>query len=378
MSPILANALLPFRRNRARPSDDEQSVAPVVATPQRVPLLALAAPVTTMNSEPSLTTKVLEAMLNVLKGLLPPAPIPAPNPPLPDPSLSLVGFQERSVGLGQRVGTEFRGPFSVAALKGIRLEATVRYRVWANTSPDADTAVQDLVMRILGDRDLLGAAGFLRLALDSTAASENVDTDVWRGSADFTVLYEFPFVDSDGADSLIARIPVNADGEFAEAMTITDEMTRWDNLLAPGLVLRGRSSIGSLAALTFTPGSVPAGAVTLTRTFDGASGPPPAHPDLPTFLAAVTDPDNPAREGEVTFASLTDFLAVFGAAGSDVTLGDWDQDAVPDIYQSLALPIDPPIRLPSVADRFEIHYEITVPSPDAVVVYLRATRGLPT
>lgn len=334
-----------------------------------------------MASDPSLTTKVLDAMLTVLKNFLPPAQVLSPA--VPDPSMSLVGFEERTVGLGNRVGTDIRGPFSIAALKGIRLEATVRFQVWANASPDAETAIQDLILSILGDRDALRAAGFLRLALKSTAASENVDTDVWRESADFTVLYEFPFVDSDGADSLIARIPINVDSEFAEAMTITDEMTRWDSVAAPPnvsvppLVLRGRSSIGGLVALTFVPGSVPIGAVTLTRTFDGA-GVPPTHPDLPTFLAAVTDPDNPAREGQVTFASLTDFLGAFNAFGSTVTLGDWDEDALPDNYQSLALPIDPPIKLPSVADRFEINYEANVPSLDAVVVYLRATRGLPT
>ncbi len=335
-----------------------------------------------MASDPSLTTQVLDAMLTVLQNFLPPALV-LPTP-VPAPSLSLVGFEERTVGLGQRVGTDIRGPFSVAALKGIRLEATVRYQVWANASPDAETAIQDLIMDILGDRDALRAAGFLRLALKSTAASETVETDVWRESADFTVLYEFPFVDSDGADSLIAQIPIEINSEFAQSMKITDEMTRWDsmpvppNVSVPPLILRGRSSIGGLSALSFTPGSVPVGAVTLTRTFDGASGPPPTHPDLPTFLAAITDPDNPAREGQISFASLTDFLAAFNAFGSTITLGDWDEDALPDNYQSLELPIEPPIKLPSVADRFEINYEANIPSLDAVVVYLRATRGLPT
>jgi hypothetical protein len=332
-----------------------------------------------MNSEPSLTTRVLEAMLTVLETYLPPTPLLLP--PLPAPSLSLVGLQEKAVGLGQRVGTDLRGPFSVAALKGIRLEAVVRYQVWATTLPDADLAIQDLVMRLLGDRDVLRAAGFLRLALNSAGASENVAENTWRETAEFTVLYEFPFVDSDGADSLIARIPIEIDSEFAESMTVRDEMTRWDNLFAPGLLLRGRLSIGGLSVLAFTPGAGPPGAVMLTRTFDGASGPPPVHPDLPTFLAAITDPDQPAREGQFSFASLTDFLAAFGPAGSVVTLGDWDEDLplhLPDEYQSLALPIQPAIELPSVADRFEITYPITVPSPNKFVVYLRATRGLTT
>jgi hypothetical protein len=329
-----------------------------------------------MASDPSLTTKVLDAMLTVLRTFLPPAQVL--SPPAPDPSLSLVGFQERTVGLGQRVGTDLRGPFSVAALKGIRLEATVRYQIWANASPDADTAIQDLILSLLGDRDALRAAGFLRLALESTGASENVDTDVWRESADFKVLYEFPFVDSDGADSLIAQIPIKLNSEFAEDMSVTDEMMRWDNLVAPVLALRGRSTIGGLSALAFIPGSIPIRSVTLTRTFDGAGGAPPTHPDLPTFLAAVTDPVNPAREGQVTFASLNDFLAAFMAAGNAVTLGDWEEDLLPDEYQSLALSIQPPIKLPSVADRFEIEYEAALPGPDPFIVYLRATSGPPT
>jgi hypothetical protein len=374
MFPILASALLSFRRNRADPRNAHSTPLATTEMPPNVSLLALAPPITTMSSEPSLTTKVLNAMLTVLKGFLPPAPVL--SPPVPAPGLSLVGLQERTVGLGQRVGTDLRGPFSVAALKGIRLEAVVRYQVWANTLPDVELSIQDLIVRLLGDRDALRAAGFLRLALNSTSAGENVETDIWRETADFAVLYEFPFVDSDGADSLIAQIPIKLDGELTESLTVSDEMTRWDNLSAPSLALRGRSIIGGLSALAFTPGTVPGGAVTLTRTFDGASGTPPTHPDLPTFLAAVTDPDNPAREGRVSFASLTDFLAAFSAAGDAITLGDWDEDLLhtPDSYQSLALPIEPPITLPGVADRFEITYQITVPSPNAVVVYLRDRR----
>jgi hypothetical protein len=373
MFPILLSVLLPFRRNRADPGSEQAALPATVAMPPRAPLLALVAPVTTMSSKPSLTTKVLGAMITALEGFLPAAQVL--SPPVPAPSLSLIGLQERSVGLGQRVGTELRGPFSVSALKGIRLEAVMRYQVWANTAADAELSLQQLIKRLLGERDSLRAAGFLRLALNSAGASENVDTDVWRGAAEFMVLYEFPFVDSDGADSLIARIPINIDGEVVESTTVSDEMTRWDNLLSPPLILRGRLRIGGLSTLAFRPGNIPAGVVTLRRTFDGASGPPPTHPDLPTFLAAVTDPDNPAREGQVSFASLTDFLAKFSTAGGAVTLGDWDGNTVPDGYQSLALPFEPTVALPSAADRFEITYQITVPSLDAVVVYLRATRG---
>jgi hypothetical protein len=360
--------------------------------------------------------------------------------------LSLVSVAERAVGLGGRVGTDTRGPFTVSALKGTRLEAVVRYQLWSDTPVGVDAAIQDLATRLLADREVLRAAGFLRLTLKGAGASENVPAlNFWRESAEFAVLYEFPYVDADDAESLIGRIPIEINEEFSESMTVTDEMVRWDDQpapppplppSAPPLLLRGALSIGRLSALAFIPGTAPTGTVTLTRTFDGAPGPPPTHPDLPTFLAAITNPVNPAREGRITFASLTAFLAAFSTSfkitrqslenlkaegvpddvlkqlksiqeqevegegeflnllketigdaqttnfkavilkhsGREITLGDWDEDIVPDEYKSLALTINPAIKLPTVADRFEISYE--TPAFDHVaVVYLRATRG---
>jgi len=152
-------------------------------------------------------------------------------------------------------------------------------------------------------------------------------------------------------------------------------MVRWDNENAPTLVLRGPSSIGSLSALRFVPAAVPAGSVKLTRTFDGAVDPVPIHADLASLLAAITDPNNPDRQGEVTFPSLIEFLDEFSASGSSITLGDWNSDATPDDYDSLVLKFDPVIKLPKVTDRFEIAYDMTPSNTDFVVVYLRATQG---
>jgi hypothetical protein len=97
---------------------------------------------------------------------------------------------------------------------------------------------------------------------------------------------------------------------------------------------------------------------------------------LPTFFAAVTDPNNPAREGQVVFASLSDFLSAFTVAGNKVTLGDWDQNLLLDEYQALELPIEPPIKLPNIADRLEIAYDLTPSATDFAVVYLGAKRRL--
>jgi hypothetical protein len=339
-------------------------------------LPAAASPATVFSmASPTPEALLLDAMLtelNKYRPLVPPPPLPPP--PLPLSSLSLVSMVQRSVGLGARVGVETRGPFNVAELKGLRVEAVVRYYISSGTPNDVDAAIQVLTAQLLGDRDNLRAAGFLRLALKEISASENVATNAWRGSADFEVLFEFPFIDADGADSIIARIPIEINDEFGESTLVTDEMTRWDNESAPTLVLRGPASIDKLSALRFAPAAVPLGTVTLRRTFDGAVDPVPVHPDLASLLAAITDPNNPDLQGEVTFASLTDFMNEFSASGDPITLGDWDQDATPDTYDSLILTIDPALKLPNVADRFEIAYDLTPSLTDFVVVYLRAKR----
>ncbi|MGH9936453.1 MAG: hypothetical protein ACREAM_09415 [Blastocatellia bacterium] len=323
------------------------------------------------NGSSTQTAKAIDALIGVLEDFLPPPP---PGPPLPPPTVSLSSVDERGVGLGNRVGQDLRGPFGVATLKGVRLDAVARYQLWAGAPGDVEAASQALITQLLGALDDLRAKGVLRLALKSVSASEEVTGAGWRQIVEFSVLFEFPYSDTEGAESLIARIPINIDGVFGEQTVVTDEMARWDNEAAPALVLRGRMRIGRLSALAFIPGAAPGGAVTLTRTFDGATGAPTVHPDLPSFLAAVTQPNNPERHSRMSFASLNDFLNEFGPAGDDFTLGDWNTDSAPDIYQSKALAIEPAVELPSATDRFEIAFQ----NPNfnqVAVVYLRATRG---
>lgn len=322
------------------------------------------------NGSATQTAKAIDALIGVLGDFLP----PPPGPPLPPPTVSLSSVNERGVGLGNRVGQDLRGPFGVATLKGVRLEAAARYQLWADTPGDVEAASQALITQLLGALDDLRARGVLRLALKSVSSSEEVAGTGWRQIVEFSVLFEFPYSDTEGAESLIARIPIEIDSIFGEQTIVTDEMARWDNEAAPALVVRGRTRIGKLSALAFIPGAGPSGAVTLTRTFDGAPGAPTAHPDLPSFLAAITQPNNPERHSQMTFASLSDFLNEFDAAGDDITLGDWDLDSAPDIYQSKALAIEPAIELPNAPDRFEIAFQ----NPNfnqVAVVYLRATGG---
>ena len=341
MCAFLASALLPLRRTLL----GERVGPPAALPPKRVFPLALVAaasiPEPMMSSEPSPLSKTLEAMLKVLKRyVLPPFLQPPLPPPLPPPSVLLNSVVERTVGLGSRVGTDLRGPFSVAALKGLRAEAVVRYEVWDHTPAEVTQDVEALISNLLGDRDRLRAEGFLLIALKSTAPSENIFAEeAWRQTVEFSVLFEFPYVDSDGADSLIARIPINLVGEVNESTLVVDEMARWDNESAPDLLLRGRLTIDVLAALAFVPGASPGGKVTITRTFDGAAGPPTGHATLTSFVVNVGG-DTPAeRHAQVVFPSLAKFLAAIASFKiTDEALVGMKADLVPpNILTALAL-----------------------------------------
>src|SRR5262249_13852980 len=149
-------------------------------------------------------------------------------------SFSLVSMAERSVGLGNRVGNDTRSRFGVLAIKGTRIETGVRFQFWGNSPSDVDGSIRDLIRRLMGDRNALRARGFLRLTLTSTSPSENVQgNNAWRKDVEFGLLYEFPYADSESADSLIARIPIHFTGEFEESTLVTNDMVRWDEVEAP-------------------------------------------------------------------------------------------------------------------------------------------------
>lgn len=314
---------------------------------------------------------MLRDLLKTLEGFL---PKPADDS-LPDPSVSVVSITERTVGLGNRVGTETRGSFAVAALKGSRLDAVVRFEVWANQPDEVNDAIALLHERLLSPtaKATLRAAGVLRLAAAETSLAEfDFTLNAWTKTCDYKVLYEFSFQDTDGAESLIARIPINLNSEFQESTVVTDSMVRWDNQSAPKLVLRGRSKIARLSALVYLPGAVPSGSVTLTRTFNGAVGAPTTYPTLAAFLNAIASSNPTNRHEQVIFPSLSAFLTEFAVTGDPIALGDWDNDSVPDQYQSKVLSFEPAIRLMSASDRLELaHAENSL--NQVAVVYLQAT-----
>ncbi|NJL10235.1 MAG: hypothetical protein HC908_08860 [Calothrix sp. SM1_7_51] len=213
---------------------------------------------------------MLNNMLGVLENYL-----PIPTPLQPPPSVSVVSVIEQSVGLGNRIGTETRGSFAVAALKGKRLDAVVRFQIWGSGSDDTNTLIRNLQESLLADKQTLMAEGFLRLIItDTSIADYNPAAGSWSQTIDCKILYEFRLLDTDGAESLIARIPININSQYQESTVETDKMVRWDNLFVPTLVLHGRAQIKRISALAFIPGLIPSGSITLKRTFDGAVGEP--------------------------------------------------------------------------------------------------------
>jgi len=439
MFPFVASALLPFRRANVREPQEPQrppNVSPLTLVPPPPPADK---PITLSNGGPTPLSRALQAMLNILNNYtVPPIIQPPPPPPLPPSNVLLASVVERTVGLGSRVGTDLRGPFSVAELKGLRVESVVRFELWAHTPGDVAQAAEDLIAKLLGDQETLRGQGFLRIVLKGVNPSENIFAeDAWRQLVEFDVLFEFPYVDTDDAQSLIAQIPIHVNSEHNEDTTVVDQMARWDNEVTPTLSARGPLQVGALTALAFIPAAAPVGSVTITRTFDGASGLPTSFPTLATFITAVAGDNPAARHAEVTFASLVEFLAAIStfkitdkslagmtadgvsaavvsqlegikdtevAGESDflvlveatigpaetatfkdvilkrsavlepIILGDWDLDGIPDEYKSSQFRIDPSIRLTTVNDRLEIAFEHPELS-EVAVVYLRASTG---
>ncbi|MCA1567694.1 MAG: hypothetical protein LC803_19025 [Acidobacteria bacterium] len=205
---------------------------------------------------------VLDEMLgkldDFLSPLLQPGP-PPPQPPPPQPSLSLVSVTERAVGIGNLRGTGMVGPFNVRSLKGVQLDAVVRFQYWAETPEESDALVTGLQGRLRSAGNELRAAGFLRIEAAGITVAESVAAvnDFWRKSADYRVLYEFQYEDNDDALGLIAKIPVDVAGFFANPMEITDDMVRWDDVAAPALAVRGSGTrprrLSALTAVAFLP-----------------------------------------------------------------------------------------------------------------------------
>lgn len=232
---------------------------------------------------------LIEALEEVLKEVF-----PSPPAGLPKPSVTLVNVGEKTVGVGNRIVDQTRGPLSVFALKGRRLDAAIRFQLWAS-SPDAVEQLTKQLREFIqnqkenlrrtgfivpappnepNEKAKLLTANFLNLMIANTTLPEHVESpDSWRQSITYQVLYEFRDHDEDEASSLIARIPIEFTGEFNEITVVTDDLVRWDEQEAQSLETRRRGrrvkQINSLVIFAFLPTTFDGDQVTITVSTNG-------------------------------------------------------------------------------------------------------------
>jgi len=331
----------------------------------------------TTNSAPS-PAQILSDMLDILRNYL-----PSPEPSLPTPGVSTVSVKQRPVGIGNWRGTERRGPLAEISLKGGRLDTVVRFQLWANTVSGADGIIDTLHSDLLTDSSQLWINGFLRLESIETSPAEFIGGSInaWRKTTDYKILYEYHYSDLDGAESIIARIPIHSDPEERdsperETTLVTDELSRWDDLRTPSLdvsaTAKTKIRIYGFASLAYLPSPWPGNPVIVARLQRNVSTPPTSYPTLAEFHAAVTRKVNPNLHAQIIFPSLSDFLAAFDSAGDSFGLGDWDENGTPDTYEPGALEFDPPLVLDSSNDLLRVSYQGAAFDSKAVV-YLRAS-----
>ncbi|MGB9365476.1 MAG: hypothetical protein WCE79_05645 [Xanthobacteraceae bacterium] len=310
---------------------------------------------------------VMNTMLTALSPF-----VPAPIMGLPSPSLTVAKAEIRPAGIGNYIGSSPQGSIAAIERQATRLKAVARFSLWGNAAAEVDDVVTALNTAIFEKRADLAAQGFLKLSFDGSVPSEqDKNATAWRRFADYDLLYEFTYEDEESTAGLI--LPILAqDTPTAAAWSTTADFGRWDDVAAPPFNLRGPAIFTELAALTFIAAAPPTGAVTITRTFDGAPAPADAN-DLATFLAQTTAASNPERNVFVSFPSLAALLAEFDADGAPIAMGDRDQNSVTDTYVPSHLVLPAPLVLEGVADRLELTY--AGPQLDQIaVVYLRAIR----
>ncbi|HEV3469721.1 MAG TPA: hypothetical protein VG148_10400 [Pyrinomonadaceae bacterium] len=295
-------------------------------------------------ASPSLD-QVVAAMMDTLDDFFPPAP--AGPPP---PGVSLVSVTEKQVGLGGLRGLETRSPFSTSLLRGVRLDAVVRFQVWGDTPAAADDLMTQQHALLLAAKEQLKVAGFLTVAAQSTSLVNFVGAlNFWRKFADYHVLYEFAFQDSGDAGGLIARIPVGIDSVYNEQTVVTDETVRWGDVEAPDLEVRAGVARPFRVRALYVLASLPAG-------WDG---------DGVTVSSSVGGV--PQQRG---FASVRDFFNALTPEPGTVELGGAVFSAGRLAFPNADFPA--PILLARGGDLFRVVYAAPPLNHADAVVYLRA------
>lgn len=293
--------------------------------------------------------------------------------------LALLSKRDLPAGLGALVGVERLGLLVNTEVKGLRLEAVVRLTLQADTVSAQDQVRAALQSHLLVAQSDLRRQGMLTFALGAMPPAEQVSgNSSWRGMTEYQLLFEYQYLDGDSAHSLITRIPIQSDLAGSglphpEVTLVTNAIMRWDHEGALPLVVSGRFTLTSLSTLAFVANPPPAGAVTLIRTYVGATGDPSEYASLEAFLAAISGAQ-PDRNAQLRFDSLSAFLGMFSAAGDTVPLGHWNVDGIVDRYAPGLLPLPTSIQLINAEDRFVVTYTGAVFDP-GTVLYLRALGG---
>ncbi len=313
------SSVFSFLRNRAEKPAGEQTVAPDIPDIKAAPALenqqAVAEPgafiagaglTPPINSQP-----YVGDLLNLLRPYLPPN-----VPGMPSNTLSLVQLDHRSLGLGGRRGMHTLGGMDIAELRGGWLDTVVRFDLWGPDADSANTQAANLQAALLANSLTLRRLGLLKLSLDnSTDSPLGTPPSSWRKTLDYTALYEYHFQDTDGAASLIARIPIDSQTDFGplgfENTVVSDWMVRWDNEGAPALEVaagpRGALQVLGLSIAAYLPDGGPAGQVTQTIVRSGVTE-TTAFASLSAFLGvfqidsnplSLIYPPNPLAPGEV-------------------------------------------------------------------------------
>lgn len=370
-------SLFPFLRRRSEHDDEEPVTAPAADESPRTnasPAATAGSPPTSQSSSPA---QALSSMLRFLEDEF----LEGESNPVPGSSVSVVRMAERALAVGNRRGMERRSnSLALVELKGGRLEGVLRFQLWGDDMQDVEAKTATLHHDLLGARDTLWTAGFLRLTAETTSVPEEVaGIGAWRQTAEYAVLYEYQYWETD-AESIIARIPIASDLEVRhsparETTLVRDEMVRWDRDEAPDLELTAPSLskllIHGLAGLAYLPAGTTGGPVTLARLDRSSTLSPTTYPDLSAFHSALTDLTDPDRHAQVVFVSIAEFLDALEPAGEPIALGDWDEDGALDTYAPQVWRAVPPISLDSSDDLLSLSYADASLSGGAVV-YLRA------
>ncbi len=344
------SSVFSFLRPRAETPGDELPAEPTPGEATMFATSRAAIAHTLMTNIASTPDQALANILTILEDYLLAVVadhLPALPGSLPQPSVSATGVTERPLAIGNWRGMEPRGSFSAQALKGGRLEVGVRFQLWTTDPGDADLGIQKLQERLLAARDDLWATGFLRLTAKKTSLAEYVESlPAWRKTADYQVLYEFHYRDTD-AESLIARILIDINSQYGESTIVTDEMVRWDDLAAPALEVRSGVDrpfrVGTLFMLAFLPDGWDGSEVTVSASTGG------------TAL-------------EHTFPSMRAFFEAFTLETGTVELGVNSYRAGSLVFPNVNFP--DPIMLKGGDDIFRISYAASAFDNNAVV-YLR-------